>query len=219
MNSRNVLMLTLLGAISAIPLFAENDTFTFNMGGGISTPLNPTGQYAGTSGNFETGAGYKINRHSAIIGEFMWSGLPPNLFVLHPVSAPFGNINAYALTANYRYEFDRIQGSRFGVYAIGGGGWYYRHTSIDKNFVVPPNTACLPVYGWWGYACDPSGFVVTQTVAFKGSSVGGINGGVGFTIGIADSPWKFYTEARYHYAFNSGIPTTIVPVTFGFRLN
>ena len=34
------------------------------------------------------------------------------------------------------------------------------------------------------------------------------NGGVGS-----------YSEARYHYAFNSGIPTAFVPVTFGFRLN
>ena len=60
---------------------------------------------------------------------------------------------------------------------------------------------------------------VFETVAFKGTSVGGLNGGVGFTINIADSRWKFYSEARYHYAFNSGIPTTLVPVTFGFRLN
>ena len=63
------------------------------------------------------------------------------------------------------------------------------------------------------------GFVFSQTVAFKGTIVGGVNGGVGFTISIADSSWKFCTEARYQYAFNSGIPTTVVPVTFGFRLN
>jgi hypothetical protein len=219
MMLRCVLVLTSLAAVSVVPLFAEDHTFTFNMGGGISTPLNPTAQYAGTSGNFELGAGYKINKHSAIIGEFMWSGLPPNLFVIHPIDAPFGSINAYALTANYRYEFDRIHGSRFGLYAIGGGGWYYRHVSVDKNFVVPPNTACQPIYTWWGYACDPNGFVFSQTVAFKGTSVGGVNAGVGFTITIADSSWKFYTEARYHYAFNSGVSTTVVPVTFGFRLN
>jgi hypothetical protein len=219
MKSQNVLILTLLTLVPAIPLFAENGTFTFNMGGGISTPLNPTGQYAGTSGNFETGAGYKINKRSSIIGEFMWSGLPPNLFILQPISAPSGSVNVYALTANYRYEFDRIHSSRFGLYAIAGGGWYYRHASIDKNYVVPPNTVCQPIYGYWGYACDPHGFVFSQTVASKGTSVGGVNGGVGFSIGIAESPWKFYTEARYHYAFNSGIATAVVPVTFGFRLN
>jgi hypothetical protein len=219
MMSKSVLVLILLAAVPAIPLFGEDGIFTFNMGGGISTPLNPTGQYAGTSGNFETGAGYKINKRNSIIGEFMWSGLPPNIFVLQPASAPFGTVNVYGLTANYRYEFDRIHGSRFGLYAIGGGGWYYRHASIDKSYVVPPNTACQPFYTWWGYACNPSGLVYTQTVASKGTSVGGLNGGFGFSIGIADSPWKFYSEARYHYAFNPAIPTAVVPVTFGFRLN
>ena len=217
--SRNVLILTLWAAVSVVPLCAEDGAFTFNVGGGISTPLNPTGQYAGTSGNFVAGGGMKISKHSAIIGEFMWSGLPPNLFVLHPINAPFGKINVYTLTANYRYGVDRVHGSRFGMYAIGGGGWYYRYASVDKNYIVPPNTVCQPVYGWWGYGCDPGGYVYSQTVAYKGTSVGGVNGGVGFTIGIGDSPWKFYTEARYHYAFNSNIPTTLVPVTFGIRLN
>ena len=88
-----------------------------------------------------------------------------------------------------------------------------------KIIVVPPNTVCQPIYGWWGYGCDPSGFVFTQSVASKGTSVGGVNGGVGFTISLGDSPWKFYTESRYHYAFNAGIPSTLIPVTFGIRLN
>ncbi len=216
--SKGFLIFTLLATVSAIPLHAQGP-FTFNMGGGITTPLNPTGQYAGTSGNFVGGAGYRINKRNAIVGEFLWSGLPPNVFVIHPVDAPFGKINIYTLTANYRYGIDRINNSRFGLYAIAGGGWYYRYSTIDKNYVVPPNTACQPIYGWWGYACDPSGFVYSKTVAYRGSSAGGVNGGAGFTISFGDSAWKFYTEARYHYGFNSRVPTTFVPVTLGIRLN
>jgi hypothetical protein len=212
-------MVGLLAILSIVPLAAQDGDFTFNMGGGISTPLNPTARYSGTSGNFTAGAGYRISRKSAIIGEFMWSGLPPNLFVLHPENAPFGSISLYTLTANYRYSIDRIHGSRFGLYGIAGGGWYYRYASVDKNFVVPPNTVCQPIYGYYGYGCDPSGYVYTQSIAYKGTSTGGVNGGLGFTISFGDSPWKFYTESRYHYAFNSGIPTTLIPVTFGIRLN
>ena len=201
-----------------VPLLAL-DNYTFNVGGGISTPLNPTGQHAGTSGNAVIGAGYRINKRQSVIGEFMWSGLPPNRFVLQPVNMPFGKINLYTVTANYRYEADRIRGSRFGLYAIGGGGWYYRYAQIDKNYVVPPNQACAPMWGWWGYACDPDGYVYSYTVAYKGVSAGGLNGGVGFTMSFGDSLWKFYTEARYHYAFSSGIPTAVAPVTFGIRYN
>jgi hypothetical protein len=214
-----VLVVSLLAITSIEVLRAEEGAFTFHMGGGITTPLNPTAQYAGTSGNFVTGAGLRISRRSSIVGEYMWSGLPPNLFVISPVGAPFGGVNLNTLTANYRYSFDKINDSRFGVYAIAGGGWYYRHATIDKSYVVPPNTVCQPIYGWYGYGCDPNGFVLTQTVASRGSSAGGVNGGVGFTVGLGTSAWKFYTEARYHYAFSPRIPTTLIPVTFGIRVN
>jgi hypothetical protein len=139
--------------------------------------------------------------------------------VFHPVNAPFGNVNLYTLTANYRYSFDKIRGSRFGVYLIGGGGWYYRRTSVDRDFVVPPGTVCEPIFTWWGYTCDPNGFVFTATLASRGVSAGGVNAGTGFSIRLSDSGWKFYTEARYHYAWSTRIPSTLIPVTFGIRFN
>jgi Outer membrane protein beta-barrel domain len=220
MSNRVLISLGLLSAAWAIPGWAQDFTkFNFNAGGGISTPLNPTGSYAGVSGNFVAGAGYNIDKHNAIIGEFMWSGLPTNLFVLHPVNAPFGSINLYTLTANYRFQLDRLAGSRFGVYAIGGGGWYYRYAKVDKNYVVPGGTVCNPIYDWWGYVCGPGNFVYTQTIAYKGTNAGGLNGGVGFTIRLSDSGWKFYVESRYHYAWSNRIPTTLIPVTFGLRFN
>jgi hypothetical protein len=220
MFKKVLVSIALLGAIRMIPLHGQSyGRLALNIGGGISTPLNPTGNYTGVSGNFNVGAGYNLNRSNSITGEFMYSGLPTSLTGLHPVKAPNGNINLYSLTANYRHHVDRIHGSAFGAYFIAGGGWYYRYSSIDKNFVVPPGTACQPVYGWWGYGCDTSGYVYSETVAYRGASAGGVNAGVGFTIRLADSGWKFYTESRYHYAWSDRIPTTLVPVTFGIRFN
>ena len=220
MTKRILISLGSLSVAWILPLTAQDyPKLNFNLGGGISTPLNPTGKYVGVNGNFVVGGGYNIDKSNSIIGEFMWSGLPPNRFVLHPVNAPFGNINLYTLTANYRYHADRIAGSRFGLYLIGGGGWYYRYATVDKNYVVPPQTVCDPVYVWWGYGCDSSGYVYTATVAYQGSSAGGVNAGAGFTIRFGDSGWKFYMEGRYHYAWSNRIPTTLVPVTFGFRFN
>jgi hypothetical protein len=190
-----------------------------HVGGGITTPLNPTAQYAGLSGNFVGGAGYNITNKHALIGEFMWAGLPPNRFVIHPIDAPFGNVNLYALTANYRFQLDRIARSRFGIYTITGGGWYYRYATIDKNYVVPPFTVCAPIYTYWGYACDNSGYVYSQTVAFKGRSAAGLNAGFGFTIGITDDGWKIFMESRYHHAWHDTVRSTVLPVTFGIRFN
>jgi len=210
----------LLVSLEITPIYAQDfSRLSFDMGGGVSTPLNPTGQYVGVSGNFSTSLGYNIDRKNTIFGQFMWSGLPANVFVIHPEDLPHGHINLYTLTANYRHHIDSLRGSPFGVYVAAGGGWYYRHANIDKDYVVPPNTVCQPVYTYWGYACDPSGYVYTTTVASKGSSSGGVNAGVGFTIRFGDSPWKFYVESRYHYAWTERVPTVLLPVTLGIRFN
>jgi hypothetical protein len=220
MLNKVLVSLGLVSVVWMIPLHGQNfSRLALNVGGGVSTPLNPTGNYTGVSGNFNFGAGYSLNKNNAIIGEFLWSGLPTALTTLHPVQAPSGSVNLYSLTVNYKHQVDRIHGSAFGLYGIAGGGWYYRYSSIDKNYVVPPGTACQPIYGWWGYGCDPSGFVYSATVAYRGTSAGGVNAGGGFTIRLADSNWKFYTEARYHYAWSQRVPTTLSPVTLGIRFN
>ena len=217
---RFVISVCLVSTALLVPLQAQDySKFAFNIGGGPSTPLNPLGSFVGVSGNFDVGAGYNINKHNSITGEFMWSGLPPNRTVVQPVTLPFGSVNLYTLTAEYRPHLDSIGGSRFGVYAIGGGGWYYRHSSVSSNFVVPPNTVCQPIYFWWGYSCNTGGFVATETIASRGVSAGGVNAGGGFTLRLTDGGWKFYVEAKYHYAWSDRIPTTLVPVTIGFRFN
>jgi len=215
---RNAALCAAIASAGLVSLRAEDwSKFNFNIGGGVTTPINPTANYAGVSGNFNVGAGYNFGKRSSIGGEFLWSGLPPNLFVIQPVRAPFGNVNLFMMGANYRYHVDRIGQSHFGLYFTGGGGWYARRVSIDKNFIVPPGAVCSPIYFWWGYGCDTGGFVVTETIAQKTTNAGGLNGGVGFTIRFGDSGWKFYTESRYHYAWSPRVPTTFVPVTFGIR--
>jgi hypothetical protein len=208
----------LLGAGCIIPLHGQ-DHLAFNLGGGITTPMNPTGAYTGVSGNFNMGAGYALDKKNSITGEFMWNGLPTDVTNIHPIDAPTGRINLYSLTVNYRHHIDSIHGTPFGLYGIVGGGWYYRYAAIDKNYTVPPGTACAPIYYWWGYGCDPNGYTYSQTVASRGTSAGGMNGGLGFTLRLYDSNWKFYMEARYHYAFSYRIASTLIPVTFGIRYN
>jgi len=199
--------------------FAQDfSRFNFNIGGGPSAPINPTARYVGLSGNFNIGAGYNINKKNSITGEFLWVGLPSNLD-FHPIDAPSIDMNLYSLAVNYRYHADSIRGSHFGLYALGGGGWYYRHASLDRNIIVPPSTVCTPIYFWWGYGCDPGGYVISEQIASRGNSAGGVNAGVGFTVRLTDSGLKFYVESRYHYAWTSRVPTTFAPVTFGFRFN
>src|SRR6266404_8753703 len=224
-------LVTLLGnPVRADESQASPGTSQVNLhiGGGIGVPLDPTGNFAGIGGTFQAGAGPNLGIHHSTVGEFMWHGLPPNrsallpalnaLCLLNPPTTPnlpcsVASINAtdnvYALTANYMFHRD---GKLFGYYAIGGGGWYFRHAEL-KNFTAPPGTACAPAWGWWGYSCQNGSVVLGSS----GISSGGVNGGVGITVGQATG-LKFYIEARYHYSPQGGrVSTQILPVTLGIR--
>src|SRR5438874_1823713 len=89
-----------------------------HVGGGFGVPLNPTASFAGLSGSFQVGGGYNLSTHNSLVGEFMWSGLPPNrnslVKLLNPaVRSINATNNLYALTANYMYH---REGQRFGYY-------------------------------------------------------------------------------------------------------
>ena len=191
----------------------------FNIGGGLSVPLNPTASYVGANGNATTGLGVNLDSHNSVEGDFLWVGLPPNRTLARPIYTPDVSVNLFALTGEYRFHIDSIDKSPFGFYLLAGGGWYYRYTSIGRRFFVPPLTACQPIYNWWGFGCSADGYVTSAHGFSHGSSAGGANGGIGFTIRFAHTGWKFFAESRYHYVRSTYVPTTFVPITFGFRYN
>jgi len=186
------IFLTILGFYLAIPLHSQVDEERFGglnikVGGGYSVPTAVLGRYFGANGNFLTGLGVNIKKRHAVELDFMWSGLSP--------TKGLGNWNMYTLTENYRFHIDRVAHSAFGVYAVAGGGWYYRRASVNG----PDDFSFIPA---------------------RGTGAGGINGGVGFTIRILpDSSWSFFTESRFHYAWTSTVRTSFVPVSIGFRFN
>ena len=83
---RLLISISLVGFACLAPLQGQDySKFAFNMGGGITTPLNPTGAYAGISSNFVVGSGYNINKSNAIIGEFLVERSP-----FEPLGHPAG---------------------------------------------------------------------------------------------------------------------------------
>ena len=191
----------------------------FNIGGGLSVPVNPTARYVGVNGNGAAGVGVNVDRYSSLEGDFLWVGLPPLHTLTRPTYTPDVSVNLFALTGQYRFHLDGIAESPFGFYLLAGGGWYYRDTGLDRHFVVPPATVCQPIYNYWGLACNAEGYVYPAYSRSQGSGAGGVNGGVGFTIRFPHTGWKFFAESRYHYVWSTYVRTTFVPVTFGFRYN
>ncbi len=199
----------LLGGI--ISLQGQDGRLNLNVGGGIGVPLNPTADFAGVGGNLNLGIGENLNNNNAIIGQFMWHGLPPTVGIKTQLAGGSADSGLYSLTVNYRHS--RSFNRTLGWYFIAGGGWYYRHTKLTQSATVP--VVCQPYYTWWGFPCV-GGNEVTIAEASAGTSAFGVNGGLGATLRLSDSNWKFYIESRYTYAGSGhGVSTQVAPVTFG----
>ncbi len=217
-----VLMLLLL---CVVPLRAQNepeqvDRLNSNAGFTVSAPLSETATYTKVGWGLIYGAGYNISKHHSLIGEVMWNSLGPRDAALAPIRAALqdssihGHGNLVTLSGNYRLQFERRV---FGTYFIGGGGLYYRDTSLSRLVTVGSSVTCTPAWLWWGFSCSSGSVTANQTLRSASSTVFGGNAGVGFTIRIPDSRYSFYVESRYHYAPTKGMPTRLLPVAVGVR--
>ena len=186
----------------------------------ISVPSGATSTYATVAWGLTYGVGYNLTPHHALIGEIMWNSLYPTSQALAPIRDGLGNhsINGHgnlvALTANYRLQFE---GHKYGTYVIAGGGLYYRQASLSQSVTTGNSINCSPEWLWWGFSCSSGVVSGNQTVAGTSSGVGGGNVGIGLTVRLPDSKYKFYLETRYHYAPNKGVPTHVIPISVGVR--
>jgi hypothetical protein len=186
----------------------------------VTAPLSTMGTYTTPGWGFVYGAGYNISKHHSVLGEVMWNRLSPTSEALAPIRAALqnndinGHGNLVVLTANYRLQFE---GRVFGTYLIAGGGVYYRQASLSQHVVVGDSVSCTPAWLWWGFTCESGTVTSHQTLASSSSTAPGGNVGIGFTVRIPDSQYKFYVESRFHYATNRGVATRIIPFTVGVR--
>ncbi len=191
-----------------------------NLGFSVPVPLSTTADVFNTGWGFTAGIGYNFNRRNAFVGEFMWNRVYPNDQQLAPLRAAAqaanldGNTDVFVLSGNYRFE---LRGKVFGVYLIGGPGWYHRNTNLSQQVTSGVGTTCTPVWLWWGFTCQTGVVVSNQTVGGFGASAFGVNGGGGLTLRVAEAPYRLYFESRYHYAPHKDINTQFVQVTVGIR--
>ena len=221
---RNIILL----AIALVPvqlLQAQDDCgddckLNTNLAMIISMPVNPSAQVVGTGWGIVGGAGYNFNQRNAVVGEFMWTRVYPSGGALQPLQTALqskdldGNTDLYALTGNYRFE---LRGRLLGAYLIGGGGWYYRNTWLSKEVSSGSGNICTPVWRWFGYTCASGVVNPNQPPVISTSNAFGANGGIGFTARVGEAPYRFYAEARYHYAPTRNMSTQLIVVTLGIR--
>lgn len=199
----------------------DNPAVTTNLGIPLSAPLAPMGNHVGFAWGVSAGVGYNFDRRNAVIGEFMWNALYPTNETLQPIrlalltSNVSGHGNLFAFTGNYRLE---LRGKVFGIYFIGGPGWYYRTASLSRPVPEGTTIACTPAWLWWGYNCATTGLVITNlTEVHSNAGALGFNGGMGVTIRVGEAPYRMYVESRYHFAPTAGISTKLIAITVGIR--
>jgi Outer membrane protein beta-barrel domain len=186
----------------------------------LTAPLDPTVRYATALGGLTYGVGYNFNRRHSVLAEVMWNGLSPTSQALAPIRAATqnndlnGHGNLVALTANYRLQVER---KVFGTYFIAGAGAYYRNATLSQFVAAGESVSCSPAWLWWGFMCESGTVTSHQTLASSSSTAPGANAGIGFTVRIPDSQYKFYVESRYHYAASKGVATHVIPITVGVR--
>ncbi|HEY6969680.1 MAG TPA: hypothetical protein VJA94_10780 [Candidatus Angelobacter sp.] len=200
--------------------FSEDSKVNTNIAIPLSVPLNPIARFVNFGWGVTIGAGYNLSRRNALIGEFMYNRLAISSAALAPLRLALhsrdlsGSGNLYAITANYRYE---LRGHKMGVYFIGGGGFYYRNANLSREVVTGTATTCTREWLFWGFSCTNGTVSSDQTLANAAVGSFGANGGIGITAKVAEPRYRFYIEARYHYAPATLINTQLIPITFGVR--
>jgi hypothetical protein len=191
-----------------------------NLGMVINAPASSSAHVVGIGWGIVGGAGYNFNKQNAIVSEFMWNRVYPSRGALQPLQTASqsgdlkGNSDFYALTANYRFE---LRGRTLGTYLIGGGGWYFRNTWLSHEVPSGSGNICTPVWRWFGYSCTSGKVNPSQPPVISSLNSLGANGGIGVTARVGEAPYRFYAEARYHYAPTKNISTHFIAITLGIR--
>lgn len=187
--------------------------FNFNVGGGFGGALGDVGKYTGTSYHGVAGGGVNLSRAFGFKAEYMYFnlGFTDSAKAGQHVPDATGHLQSATLNAFYNV---RLQG-KWGVYAIGGAGWYQRNVEA-RSQVLHPGTVCEPAWRLWGITCTNDLIETTQTLSSNTVSGGGYNFGGGLTYRLTKQA-RIYVEGRYHHANTSDSHTTVFPVTVGLR--
>jgi opacity protein-like surface antigen len=188
----------------------EDNHFTVNIGGGLTTITGRDTGRLDHGGNLQVGAGYYFNRVFGITGNFMFNQLGITGSELLRLNVPDGNARVYSFTVDPTLRLPL--GQHWSAYVVAGGG-YLRRTveftqpTLAQTFVFDP---------WWGYF-GPALVPVNQILGSVTSNAGAFDVGAGVNIPLPVPRLHLFVESRYFHGFTDKTNTIIVPITVGIR--
>jgi len=197
-------ILILAGTVSA----QENSHFTFDIGGGFTTPVGNTGRYLDNGWNIGAGAGWNFTPYVGALIQTNYNSLGINSSTLSNLGAPGGGVHVFSATLDPVIHLHPR--GHFDPYIVGGGGLYHEYQNLTAPTVVGGGYG----YGFGGFGYYPGEVILSSYSVNKP----GANIGAGISLG---TKWhaKFYAEARWNHVFGTynGTRMDFVPATFGVR--
>ncbi len=186
----------------------ETPRYSFDLGGGFTTPVGNTGRHLDKGWDVRGGAGVNFSPHFGAMLNLGFDSFGVNSTTLSGVGAPGGDLHVFSARIDPIVHLNPK--GHVDVYLTGGGG-LYRRTQEFTQPTVGRATGFDPFFGFYPYS-----FSATQVLASNTVTKPGVDGGAGIAFG---SKWhgKFFAEARYNRIFMRNTHTDYIPVTFGFR--
>ncbi len=183
----------------------EVSRFSFDVGGGFTSPLDTIGNNTDYGWGLKAGAGVNFNSHLSLMANVGYDSLGIASSSLTTAGVTGGNVNIFSARLDPVYHVGAYHHADF--YVTGGGGLYRQERQFNTA-VSGVTTINDPIFGT----------SYTSGVGSSSYSVNkpGFDAGMGVAFG---SKWhgKFFAEARYNRMFLDGGHTDFLPVTFGFR--
>jgi len=213
--SKQILLVLVFCGLGIAAASAQNyPRFNFNIGGGFGDGFGDVHRFTDRSYHGVAGGGLNLSRTFGIKAEYMYYNLAFKSSVIQQQSLPGASGNLQSATLNGVFTLPHH--GRFGIYAIGGVGWYDRSVSAHSQ-PLSPGTICEPAWVWWQITCTNGVVTTQQTLSSHSVSSGGYNFGGGFTYRLKRRT-NLYVEGRFHKSNSGGDSHTLVfPVTAGLR--
>jgi hypothetical protein len=196
-----LLIAVLLGA-------QETQRFSFDIGGGFTTPVGNTGRNLDSGWNVGGGVGVNFSPYVGAMLDLGFNSMGVNSTTLTSLGFGGGSLNVFSATIDPIVHLNPH--GHLDVYMTGGGGLYHRYQDFTQPGVAN-FTGFNPFFGFY-----PVAVPVNQVVSSYSVNKPGIDAGMGVAFG---TKWhgKIFAEARYNRIFMGPFHTDYVPVTFGFR--
>jgi opacity protein-like surface antigen len=196
----------ILGCLSASA--QEGPRFTFDVGGGFTTPAGNTGRQLDTGWNVGAGVGFNF---SSVVGakiDLGFSSMGINSNTLANIGVPGGDVRVFSATVDPVVHLTPHH--HVDLYLTGGGGLFHIYQQFTQPAVGVTN-AFDPFFGLYPVAFPATEILSSYSVNKPGFDVGG-----GMAIG-ALGHGKLFMEAKWEHAFLTNSHVDYLPVSFGFR--